>query len=295
MKVLITGARGFIGSHLSAQLAIDDHDVYGTDRQDWDLAAPGAVTELIEDVEPDYIFHLAARYGRILCREKPYAAVCDNAAVTTELAAAAAKTRAHVLYASSSEVYGDQGEDTITEDSPLRRPTTIYGLSKLWGEQALRLYLPRERLTIARLNMLYGPEQRAGHGCCALATFIRDALDGLPIKVHARTSRSWLHIDDAVRALLVLMERPGIWNVGNSHDQRSMIEVAEVVANQIHGAALEIVEAPPDQIRHKNYSTDKLEHATGWTPTIDLEMGVADVIGWAARAGTVMRDYAEAA
>ena len=83
-----------------------------------------------------------------------------------------------MLYASSSEVYGDHGAKTIHEDSQLRMPTTIYGLSKRWGEEVLRLYLPEKQLCIVRMNMLYGPEQLGGYGRCALATFIQKAVAG---------------------------------------------------------------------------------------------------------------------
>jgi nucleoside-diphosphate-sugar epimerase len=291
VRILVTGAEGFVGSHLIPSLESDGHEVLGSDRVDCDLALPGQAEALITDTVPDYVIHLAARYGRLLCRDQPHRAVADNAAATTELAAVCEERGIRVLYASSSEVYGDHGTSLIREDSVLRTPTTIYGLSKRWGEEALRLYLFPEQLTIVRLNMLYGPGQRAGYGCCALATFIRDALEGRPLTVHRDASRSWLYIDDAVRALKLLIGCPGIWNVANREERLSMAAVADIVRART-GAPREninYIPAPAGQIRHKNYSTTKLE-GLGWRPEVPLDVGVRLTVEAARRDG--MRDYA---
>jgi nucleoside-diphosphate-sugar epimerase len=293
MKILVTGAAGFIGSHLVPHLRAEGHDVDTVDRAhppaDWnDLALPGTAETAVEDFKPDYVIHLAARYGRILCRDEPHRAVTDNAAATTELAAACAERDIPVLYASSSEVYGDHGFATIYEDSDLEMPTTIYGLSKRWGEEALRLYLPPENLTIARLNMLYGPNQRAGYGCCALATFIRDALAGEALTVHKGTSRSWLYIGDAVTALSSLIGRPGIWNVGNAHEPESIPVTAQRVIDEVGDGELDLVPAPPGQIAHKMYDTSKLEKL-GWKPVVSLREGIAETVEAARQNG--LRDY----
>lgn len=290
MRILVTGANGFVGSHLIPELS--EHRVIGTDREDTDLARPGMAKAIIEGTRPDYVIHLAARYGRLLCRDEPHRAVSDNTAATTELAAVCAERKIPVLYASSSEVYGDHRQATITEDSELRIPTTIYGLSKRWGEEALRLYLPSEQLCIVRLNMLYGPEQRGGYGCCALATFIRDALEGRPLKVHMGTTRSWLYITDAVRALRLLIdgEHHGVWNLGNTHETESVHDTASRILRETESSAIELSHPPADQIPHKNYSAAKIE-ALGWKPEIFLHEGIAQTIEAARENG--MRDYQE--
>jgi nucleoside-diphosphate-sugar epimerase len=292
MRVLITGASGFIGTHLIHELETTGHSVFPSDRDDRDLAVPGEATDLIDQAAPDYVIHLAARYGRILCRDEPHRAVSDNAAATTELAAACAAEDIPVLYASSSEVYGDHGEDRIYEDSELRTPTTIYGLSKRWGEEALKLYLPPEQLTIVRCNMLYGEKQRGGYGCCALATFIRNALEGEPLNVHVGASRSWLYIGDAVRALALLIGKPGVWNLANDHERVSMVETARLVIEEVGQGEVHQTQPPVGQIRHKRMDTTKIE-ALGWRPEVPLREGIAYTVE-AARANPI-RDYALAA
>lgn len=278
MRILITGAGGFVGSHLTEELA--EHDVVAVDKTEADLAVPYETEKAIREAGPDYVVHLGARYGRILCREEPHRAVADNAAGTTELAATCAELGIPVLYASSSEVYGDHGTDTITEESELRTPTTIYGLSKLWGEEALRLYLPPENLCVVRMNMLYGPRQRSGHGCCALAQFIAKGLRGETFEVHAGTTRSWLYISDAVGALRSLIEggHHGVFNLGNESEPLASEDLAELVCRAIPDASYEVVGVPGDQIAHKNYSTKKLRAAIDWEPTVTLAEGLAPTI-----------------
>ena len=292
MRILVTGARGFIGSYLSTELTRRGHEVVEVDRRDYDLAWPGGASWMIEETDPDYVVHLAARYGRILCADAPHEAVVDNAAATAELAACCAKSGLGLLYASSSEVYGDHGQKPISEASSLRTPTTIYGLSKRWGEEVLRLYLLEDALTIARLNMLYGPGQRAGYGCCALATFIRRAIEGQELEVHEGTSRSWLYVEDAVRALADLIQRPGTWNIGNPGPPLLNLELAQKVRDLIDpDVGIREVPCPSNQIPHKVFAVDKLEEATGWAPVVSLDEGLERTIAEAQEVG--MADYQE--
>lgn len=280
MKILITGAAGFVGSHLATELAEHGHQVLGIDKNEADLAVPYETEKAVIETRPDYVVHMGARYGRILCRMEPHRAVADNAAGTTELAAVCAKLKIPVLYASSSEVYGDHGTEPITEESELRTPTTIYGLSKRWGEEALALYLPPEKLCVVRMNMLYGPHQRSGLGCCALAQFIAKGLARKTFEVHRGTTRSWLYISDAVRALRLLIEgsHTGVYNLGNESEPIATEDLAKLVCDAIPTASYRVVGVPGDQIAHKNYATDKLRATIDWEPETPLREGLGPTI-----------------
>ena len=280
MRILVTGADGFVGTHLVRELA-GDHEVIAVDKTEYDLAVAWMPSLLVQESRPDYVVHLAARYGRILCRDEPHRAVADNAASTTELAAACAERGIPMLYTSTSEVYGDHGEDWITERSELKQPTTIYGLSKRWGEEALRLYMPDDLLCIVRPNMLYGPGQRGGYGYCALATFIACALDCDPLVVHRGATRSWLYITDAVRALRLLIESgaTGTFNMGNEGERVKMLDLATSVVEYADSTSRVLtVDAPSGQILQKNYDSSKLRAAIGWEPEVDLRSGLAATV-----------------
>lgn len=287
MRVLVTGAAGFVGAHLCDELRANGHRVISTDKQGAvdhprDLAEPYELENLVEDAKPDYVAHLAARYGRLLCHDEPHRSVADNTASTTELAAVCAERGIPVLYASSSEVYGDHGRETITEQSALLTPTTIYGLSKRWGEEALALY--EVKRCVVRMNMLYGPGQLGGYGRCSLATFIDNAVRGEPYFLHPRTTRSWLYISDAVRALRLLIERGnrGVFNLGNPAPAIPMAEVSKLVQEHV-ATAVEprAVPVPKGQIAHKNYDTSKLRATIPWEPEVVLSAGIFLTAAWA--------------
>ena len=281
MRILVTGADGFVGQHLCDELE-QGHVVIRSDRADADLAEPYQAQRLVRSSRPDYVVHLAARYGRLLCRDEPHRAVADNTASTTELAAVCAEGGSRCSTRPRARSTATTALETISEDSELRMPTTIYGLSKRWGEEVLRLYLPPEDLTIVRMNMLYGPEQLGGYGRCSLATFIANAVDGQPFTVHRGTSRSWLYITDAVRALRALIEQrhAGVFNLGHTAAPIPMLDVAWLVSKRT-GTLFEIEDPPARQIAHKNYNCKKLLRTIDWRPEVGLAEGIDHTIEWA--------------
>lgn len=212
MKILITGIRGFIGTNLRPELTANGHHVVGVDIESdnqgcWvaDMSQPGQIAIVLSEVRPDVVVHLAAHVGRIFGEDDRSHTVRMNAEATALLAAACGERGIRMVYASSSEVYGDHGGEWCDEDTPWKIPFNLYGLSKGWGEQACRLYAPAG-LVIVRLSMPYGPGVPPGRGRRAMDTMLHQAIHRQPITVHRGAERSWCWVGDTVRGIRLAME-----------------------------------------------------------------------------------------
>jgi nucleoside-diphosphate-sugar epimerase len=286
MRILVTGHKGFIGGHLCAELRANGHDVHGVDQvisPADDLRIPGVADRAVDDVHPDVVVHLAAKVGRLFGEDNPADTVTDNAAMTALVAKAAGSRGARFVYASTSEVYGDQGSTVCDEyDGPFRIPHNIYGLSKRWGEDAAVLYAPKN-LVVLRFSMPYGPGLPAGRGRAAIINMLWQALHRRTIPVHLGAERSWCWIGDTVRAARLAIETgAGAYNVGRDDNPYSMLEVAKH-ACYLTGAnpdlLIQLQEAPGNQTVVKRLSTDRIRRL-GWAPEVDLREGMERTLEW---------------
>ncbi len=221
--MLVTGAAGFIGSHVVAALHAAGCHVTGIDNErsgDWsrvdagcaqvrrDLAelTPDALDELCRDV--DVVFHLAAEKHNS-AKATPQQIIDVNISATRRLFEAAARApRAKVVFASSLYAYGSMGPDAMRE-TDLPAPKTVYGISKLAGEHLLRVPYARDLLawSVARLFFVYGPRQYAegGYKSVIASNFERLARGEAPtVYGDGEQSLDYVYIDDVVAALLAL-------------------------------------------------------------------------------------------
>lgn len=286
-KIAITGASGFIGSWLKTELENNGYDVYGTDinSDNINLLEPGAFRDWIDTIQPDVCYHLAAQVGRIFGEQDVVHTVRHNAEMTTIIAKYCGEKGIRLAYVSTSEIYGDQGENDCEEYGELKLPHNLYGVTKYWGEQAAQLFAPNN-LVIARLSMPYGPGVPPGKGRRAMDTMLWQAYHGLPITVHAGAERSWCWVGDTVKALRMIIEQPesGIFNVGRDNDPRTMLEIAEKSC-KLAGASndlIQIVPAPGMQTIVKRLTTERIRKL-GWVPTVELEEGMEQVFEWIKR------------
>lgn len=284
MRVLVTGAEGFIGRHLVGELAGHGHDVVGVDRRHGDLRKEREARSWVADVRPDVVVHLAAKVGRQFGEADVEATIRDNAVMTAHVARACAAVGARLVYASTSEVYGDQGDRVCVEgrSDGKGRVHNLYGLSKGWGEQVAGLYAP-EGLTVLRLSMPYGPGLPWGRGRAAIINMLWQALTGRPIPVHRGAERCWCWVGDTVAGIRLTIERSagGVFNVGRD-DNRVLMEDVARLACLLAGASadlIEMVDAPADQTVVKRLSNDRLR-ALGWEPTVELDDGMLRCLEW---------------
>ena len=283
MRILITGAAGFIGSHLGVELVNGGHTVIEIDKPDGDLRLPGMAADLIDDVEPEVVVHLAAKVGRLFGEDDVMETVADNAGMTALVAKACGEAGVRLVYASTSEVYGDGAEHTW-EEAELGNalPHNTYGLSKRHGEDYCRLYAP-DGLTIWRISMPYGPGLPAGRGRAAIVNMLHQADNRQPIPVHRGAERSWCWIGDTVRGMRMTIEQTdgGVFNVGRDDASISMNWVAEMACALTDAPRdlIELVDAPPRQTVVKRLATDKLR-SLGWEPEVELEEGMVWTLAW---------------
>lgn len=286
MRILVTGSAGFIGGHLCRELREHGHRIEGFDiaRAPWDdVLEFGQIETAVSDFAPDMVIHLAAQVGREHGEDLPCYTAEQNALGTINTARAAALHGARLVYASTSEVYGDRGVISCFEDCPPSAlPHNIYGLSKRWGEEACRLYAPKG-LTIWRISMPYGPGLPAGRGRAAICNFLDQAQRRVPIPVHIGAERSWCYVGDTVRAMRMTIERTtgGVWNIGRDDDARPLVEVA-MLACDLTGASYSLirdVDAPANQTVIKRLSTAKIR-ALGWEPVVPLARGMEMLLDW---------------
>ena len=314
MKVFITGAAGFIGSHLAEQLlargdhvlALDDLSTGAFDNIGPLVGHPGfeyrigsatdvpLVTECVDRC--DVTVHLAAAVGVKLIVDRPVHTIDTNVRATEVVLAAAAKKQKLVVLASTSEVYGKGHRIPFREDDDLRLgPTShcrwAYACSKALDEW-LALAFWREQhvpVIIVRLFNTVGPRQ-TGHYGMVLPTFATQALLGEPITVYGsgQQSRCFGHVRDVVEAMLRLIATPAavgqVFNVGSEREV-TIYRLAELV-REAAGSRSEIILVPYDKaygpgfedLERRVPDVRKLERVIGFKPATPLEEIIADVI-----------------
>jgi len=286
VRILLTGGRGFIGTHLARELHDAGHHLLTTDLPD-DLRSANAARRVVAQAEPDVVVHLAAQVGRLFGEDDVLASIESNAGISANVARACAEHGARLVYCSTSEVYGDQGNAMCVEGGPEVLPHGIYGLSKRWGEDVSRLYASAG-LQIVRLSMPYGPGLPAGRGRAALINFLWNAAHGEELTVHRGGKRCWCWIGDTVRGFRTVIESgeqaidandsergAGVYNIGRDDNETEMVRVAELACDLVGAprALIREVDPPGRQTVVKRLATTKLRRL-GWESQVSLVEGM---------------------
>lgn len=283
MKILITGAKGFIGKHLSNYLELYGYEVIGIDYQDGDLRDDAMAEQLIGKYKPEVVVHLAAQVGIYFNEQDCVHSINSNAIMTLRVAQACAKYGARLYHTSTSEVYGEYGDQLIDEDAPLiGKPTGIYAISKRWSEDVAQEYAP-DGLVIIRPSMPYGPGAPPGKGRRAMDNMLWQAYHNKPITVHKGSVRSWCWIGDMVRGweIIIRSGQSGAFNIGRDDDEKTMLYIAQEscrIAN-VPTSLIQEVDPPARKTVIKRLSTKKLQ-SLGWVPSMGLSEGMWYVYEW---------------
>jgi dTDP-glucose 4,6-dehydratase len=307
MKLLVTGAAGFIGSnfvrhwldrHADGDIVALDLLTYAGDRRsldgldlrlvEGDIGDLELVERVLAEEAIEIVVNFAAESHNSLAVLDPGRFFRTNALGTQTLLEAARRCGVERFHhVSTCEVYGDlalDSEDSFTEESPYR-PRTPYNASKAAADHAVRAYFETFGLpvTITNCSNNYGPRQFPEK---VIPLFLTNALDDreLPLYASTQNRREWLHVDDHCSAIEVVLERGRegeTYNVG-SGVERSIEEIADLVL-ELTGKPESLKTIVPDRPGHdRRYLLDssKLGRELGWQPEISFDDGLHATADW---------------
>jgi len=296
-RVLITGGLGVIGSRLGPYLRSHGYEVYILDnkvmkRDDYiraDVTSMVEVMEAFKRWDIDCILHLAGEVGRENGELFARRSVDVNVSGTINLIQLCRQYGAAIVFASSSEVYGDVGETVMHEDLPPGKMTNCYALSKSQAEQYLKHFSENYdlRARAIRIFMCYGPGEYPSYYRSAMTRFVYNLMRSRPVKVHRRAKRSWCYIDDICAGWESVIRNMGagpkydVFNIGR-HDPCTMRDVAEIIC-QLAGRPKSLIQEsdlPPFVSLVKNASFDKAKRLLGYEAKVDLEEGIRRTVEW---------------
>lgn len=303
MRILITGGAGFLGSHLCDYMISQGHEVICLDNfftgskenirhllsnDHFELIRHDIVEPIL--LEVDRIFHLACPASPVHYRYNPVKTIKTNVMGTINMLGLAKRTKARILLASTSEVYGDptvhpQPESYWGNVNPIG-PRSCYDEGKRAAECLMMDYYRQNNvdIRIARIFNTYGPRMAENDGR-VVSNFILQALRDQPITVYGtgQQTRSFCYVDDLIRGLVLLMEQDDLHspvNLGNPNEF-TMIEFAELVL-KLTKSNSEIVfqPLPEDDPKQRCPDITLAKTKLNWIPTINLQDGIQKTIDY---------------
>jgi len=313
MRVLITGGAGFIGSHLADHYVAKGDEVtildnFSTGSQENTAHLAGKITTLEGDIrsidllekltkEADLVLHMAAALGVNTILESPLESMSTNITGSEVVLNAAAKFNKRIIIASTSEIYGKNPKQPLSEgdDRVVGAPQKIrwtYSDAKAI-EEAMAFALHQEKklpVTTVRLFNTVGPRQSGRYGM-VVPRFVQAALKNQALTIYGdgTQSRVFCHVDDAVRAIAKMAATNTtigeVFNVGGSGEVTIKVLAEKVISTTKSQSVITYTsysDAYPagfEDIQRRVPDISKIKQAISWAPTKDLEAIIRDIAG----------------
>ncbi|MER8710477.1 NAD-dependent epimerase/dehydratase family protein [Mesorhizobium sp. M1088] len=316
MPILVTGAAGFIGSHVCLKLLERGDDVIGVDNlSDYydpmlkkarltrllgrrgfsflkiDIADPMALARALDGQEINKVVHLAAQAGVRHSLENPRAYIRSNVSGHLEILEFCRDRPGfeHLVYASSSSVYGGNQKVPFSENDRVDHPVSLYAATKRSNELVSHTYahlfgVPQTGL---RFFTVYGP---LGRPDMAYWKFTQAMLEGKPIQVfnNGEMWRDFTYIDDIVETVVAVLDKPPladvppsrVYNVGNNQPAQlgAFIDILEKLLGVKANRQIETMQ--PGDVVHTFADMTLLEQEFGFRPKTSLEIGLGKFVSW---------------
>jgi len=302
MATLVAGGAGFVGSHLCERLIADGHQVICIDnlstgrtanvRGLLDHPAFTLIQHDIVDGLPalppvERVYHLASPASPATYQRNAIATMRVNAEGTGHLLDLAARTGARLLFASTSEVYGDPTEhpqlETYRGNVSTTGPRSMYDEAKRYGEALSFAYAAEHgvEVRVVRIFNTYGPRLDPDDGR-VVSNFLVQALRGEPLTIYGdgTQTRSFQYVDDLVNGLTRAMEgsHPGPINLGNP-EEYTMLELASLVHRLVgRDTGITFHPLPGDDPRQRKPDISLAWRELGWKPVVPVETGLTRTI-----------------